>query len=57
MFTMSSYIFFSRYDPLYQPFTTDRVGNFVFSRQPAAMGLNVGVLGMLVFSLCECFCG
>eukprot|EP00598_Pedospumella_elongata_P016668 CAMPEP_0185012544 /NCGR_PEP_ID=MMETSP1098-20130426/98356_1 /TAXON_ID=89044 /ORGANISM="Spumella elongata, Strain CCAP 955/1" /LENGTH=1084 /DNA_ID=CAMNT_0027541607 /DNA_START=122 /DNA_END=3379 /DNA_ORIENTATION=- len=39
------YGWMERYDPLYQPFTTDRAGNFAFSRQPAAMGLNVGVLG------------
>lgn len=34
-----------RFDPLYQPFTTDRAGNFAFIRQPSAMAVNVGVLG------------
>lgn len=34
-----------RYDPQYQPFTSDRRGDFAFSRQPVAMELNVAVLG------------
>lgn len=35
-----------RFDPLYQPFTSDGAGNFAFMRQPTAMGVNVRVLGM-----------
>lgn len=34
-----------KYDPLYQPFTSDGAGNFAFMRQPTAMGVNVRVLG------------
>lgn len=37
------------YDPQYQPFTTDRYGNFAFNAQPEAMAMNVKVLGETVF--------
>ena len=39
------YGWMEKYDPLYQPFTSDRSGNFAFARQPNAMHLNVAVLG------------
>jgi uncharacterized protein YdiU (UPF0061 family) len=39
------YGWMERYDPLYQPFTSDPRGNFAFARQPSAMNLNVAVLG------------
>jgi uncharacterized protein YdiU (UPF0061 family) len=39
------YGWMERYDPFYQPFTSDSRGNFAFVRQPSAMNLNVAVLG------------
>lgn len=39
------YGWMERYDPMYQPFTSDRQGNFAFAQQPTAMQLNVSVLG------------
>lgn len=33
-----------KFDPYYQPFTSDSRGNFAFIRQPAAMGVNIAVL-------------
>jgi len=34
-----------KYDPFYQPFTSDPSGNFAYIRQPTAMGINMAVLG------------
>jgi uncharacterized protein YdiU (UPF0061 family) len=39
------YGWMERYDPLFQPFTSDSRGNFAFVQQPSAMNLNVAVLG------------
>lgn len=39
------YGWMERFDPEYQPFTSDPVGRFNFLNQPEAMGLNVLVLG------------
>jgi uncharacterized protein YdiU (UPF0061 family) len=39
------YGWMERFDPLYQPFTSDPRGNFAYIRQPMAMALNVAVLG------------
>eukprot|EP00596_Hydrurales_sp_CCMP1899_P009921 CAMPEP_0119045042 /NCGR_PEP_ID=MMETSP1177-20130426/36563_1 /TAXON_ID=2985 /ORGANISM="Ochromonas sp, Strain CCMP1899" /LENGTH=604 /DNA_ID=CAMNT_0007016123 /DNA_START=163 /DNA_END=1974 /DNA_ORIENTATION=+ len=33
-----------KYDPMYQPFTSDPDGKFAFIRQPTAMGVNIAVL-------------
>jgi uncharacterized protein YdiU (UPF0061 family) len=41
------YGWMERFDPLYQPFTSDPRGNFAYIRQPMAMALNVAVLGEL----------
>ena len=41
------YGWMERYDPHYQPFTSDPVGNFAFVRQPTAMSVNDAVLGEL----------
>eukprot|EP01040_Poterioochromonas_malhamensis_P006508 gene6508-7008_t len=38
-----------KFDPNYQPFTSDPVGRFSFMRQPSAMAVNVAVLGETVF--------
>ena len=34
-----------KFNPLYQPFTSDPSGNFAFMKQPTAMNVNIGVLG------------
>ena len=39
------YGWMEKFDPEYQPFTSDPVGRFNFLNQPEAMGLNVAVLG------------
>lgn len=39
------YGWMERFDPFYQPFTSDKSGNFAFVRQPTAMTVNVQVLG------------
>ena len=36
--------FVERYDPLYQPFTSDQDGKFAFMRQPSAMHMNLMTL-------------
>lgn len=38
-----------KFDPYYQPFTSDSPGRFAFIRQPTAMGVNVLVLGETAF--------
>jgi uncharacterized protein YdiU (UPF0061 family) len=43
------YGWMERFDPLYQPFTSDPRGNFAYIRQPMAMALNVAVLGEYYF--------
>lgn len=39
------FAFMEAFHPYYQPFTSDAAGNFAFNRQPAAMALNLEVLG------------
>lgn len=39
------YGWMERFDPQYQPFTSDQEGKFAFIRQPQAMAVNVAVLG------------
>ncbi len=43
------YGWMEKFDPYYQPFTSDPVGRFSFMRQPSAMAVNVAVLGETVF--------
>jgi len=38
-----------KYDPYYQPFTSDADGNFTFIRQANAMSVNISVLGESAF--------
>lgn len=45
------YGWMERYDPYYQPFTSDRSGNFAFIRQPTTMAVNVQVLGKFCFAV------
>ncbi len=42
-----------RFDPSYQPFTSDERGDFAFSRQGQAMGVNIKVLGEFVVLINE----
>lgn len=41
-----------QYDPLYQPFTSDRDGKFAFLRQPQAMAMNLKTLGIACIKQC-----
>jgi len=43
------YGWMEKFDPYYQPFTSDTDGKFAFIRQPAAMAINVEVLGTSAF--------
>lgn len=43
------YGWMEKFDPKYQPFTTDAAGNFAFEKQVQAMGINVQVLGESTF--------
>eukprot|EP00606_Chrysophyceae_sp_TOSAG23-5_P000591 GSChrysophyteH2.ASY1.ANO1.1399.1 assembled CDS len=40
-----------KYNPMYQPFTSDQEGKFAFAKQPTAMHVNVMVLGGTFSSL------
>jgi uncharacterized protein YdiU (UPF0061 family) len=46
------YGWMERYDPMYQPFTSDSDGKFAFIRQPTAMSVNLAVLGTLRYVAC-----
>eukprot|EP00981_Chlorochromonas_danica_P001438 scaffold300_cov173-Ochromonas_danica.AAC.6 len=43
------YGWMEKYDPLYQPFTTDTMNNFAFKNQPNAMAINVAILAETTF--------
>lgn len=50
------YGWLERYDPMYQPFTSDTDGKFAFTRQPSAMSVNIVVLGEVIEQLVRHCC-
>jgi serine/tyrosine/threonine adenylyltransferase len=51
------YGWMEKFDPLYQPFTSDMDGKFAFMRQPSAMHVNMCVLGECFDSMIRYRCG
>jgi serine/tyrosine/threonine adenylyltransferase len=50
------YGWMEKYDPFYQPFTSDPQGNFAYIRQPTAMGVNIITLAETFESIIKQAC-